>query len=187
MFRSPIIAALRRAEDLEAAISSDIDCVFLMFGDINGCGAAISRLKGAGKSVFVHIDLIRGLSSDREAVEYLAQLSLPAGVVTTKGHLIREIRKIGMKAVHQLFMIDTQAFHTGIKSVLANSPDIVEIMPGLMPRVVREWKAEIAIPLVVAGLVKSRDEVRMMLDAGCDAVAVGDSRLWNAGMESARP
>jgi glycerol uptake operon antiterminator len=178
MFRNPIIAALRRAEDLEAALSSDIDCVFLMFGDINGCGAAVSLLKDAGKSVYVHIDLIKGLSSDREAVEFVAKRSFPEGVVTTKGHLIKEIRKFGMKAVHQLFMIDTQAFQTGVKSVLASSPDIVEIMPGLMPRVIREWKAECAAPLVVAGLVKSRDEIDMMLGSGCDAVAVGDARLW---------
>lgn len=178
MLACPVIAALRRPTDTEAAIAGRPDSVFLMFGGVKGCGDTVSRLKDAGKSVYIHIDLIKGLSSDKEAVEFLADKARPAGIVTTKGHLIKEIRKAGMKAVHQLFMIDTQAFGTAIKSVRDSSPDIVEIMPALMPRVMREWKAEVDLPLVAAGLVRSRDEIALLLEAGCDAVAVGDPRLW---------
>jgi glycerol uptake operon antiterminator len=186
MFACPIIAALRRSGDMEAAIAGEPDGVFLMFGDVNGCGAAINRLKDAGKSVFVHIDLIKGLSSDKEAVEFIAAEARPTGIVTTKGHLIKEIRKAGLKAVHQLFMIDTQAFNSAVKSVRDSSPDIVEIMPALMTRVMREWKAEVELPLVAAGLVRGREEVGSLLGSGCDAVAVGDPRLWTPAREGGR-
>ncbi len=179
LFKDPIIAALRREEDVVAALDSRTSTIFLMYGEISRFESVIARFKQAGKTVFVHIDLIKGLSSDKEAIDFVASRIAPDGIVTTKGHLVKEAKKFGMKACHQLFMIDTQAFHTGIKSVHGSSPDAVEIMPGLMPSVVRAWKAEVPLPLVVAGLIRSETEIRTMLDAGCDGVAVGDPGLWN--------
>lgn len=126
------------------------------------------------------MDLIKGLSSDKEAIQFIAERSAPCGIVTTKGHLIKEAKKFSFAAVHQLCIIDTQAFNTGIKSVLTSKPDAVEIMPALMPRIVREWKEKVPYPLTVAGLIKTAEEIRMMLDAGCEAVVVGAPSLWRA-------
>lgn len=180
MFEYPVIAALRRSDDFNLVADSPVRVVFLMYGEVCGFEKVVSALIKAGKEVYVHIDLIKGLSSDKEAVQYIAQRSAPRGIITTKGHLIKEIRKLGLAAVHQFFIIDTQAFNTAIKSVSVSKPDAVEIMPGLMPRVVREWKAVVGIPLVVAGLIKTPDEVRSLLEAGCEAVVVGESSLWGA-------
>lgn len=178
MFGHPIIAALRRAEDLPRAVESPVRAVFLMYGEVCGFEKVVSALNRAGKEVYIHIDLIKGLSADREAVQYIAERSAPRGIVTTKGHLIKEARKFGLAAVHQFFIIDTQAFNTAIKSVTTSNPDAVELMPGLMPRVIREWKAAVNLPLVVAGLVRSPDEVQALLSSGCQAVAAGEPSLW---------
>lgn len=181
MFDHPVIAAVRRSEDLNAVLESPVTSIFLMYGDLSTLASTVARLQAGNKTVYLHIDLVKGLGSDKEAVDYVAAQVAPTGIVTTKGHLIKEIRRAGLVAVHQLFLIDTQAFQTAVKSVTASQPDLVEIMPGLMPRVVREWKTEVPLPLVAAGFIRSEAEIRTMLNAGCDGVAVGDHLLWNTG------
>lgn len=178
MFGYPIIAALRKPEDIPRAVESPARVVFLMYGEVCGFEKVVSTLNKAGKEVYIHIDLIKGLSADKEAVQYVAERSAPRGIVTTKGHLIKEARKFALAAVHQFFIIDTQAFNTAIKSVTASNPDAVELMPALMPRVIREWKTAVDLPLIVAGLVRSADEIRSLREAGCQGVAVGDPSLW---------
>lgn len=41
--------------------------------------------------------------------------------------------------VQHLFMLDTQAYENGIRNLSNVKPDAIEIMPGLMPRVIREF------------------------------------------------
>ncbi len=178
MVTYPIIAALRNDEDWKFLENSPVSTVYLMYGTLLGLKQAVKRLHILGKNVVVHIELIKGLGQTKEAVAYIADQVRPEGIVTTKGHLIGPVKDVGLWAVLHLFLLDTNAFHTGIQLVKTSRPDAVEIMPGLMPRVVRDLSREIDVPILAAGLIKTYEEVETILNAGAMGVITGTANLW---------
>lgn len=64
----PVIAAIKDEEGLKKCLHSDIQIVFVLYGDICNIGKIVGKLKAAGKTVIIHIDLIAGLSSKEIAV-----------------------------------------------------------------------------------------------------------------------
>jgi glycerol uptake operon antiterminator len=178
MFDHPIIAAVRAREDIEKACLSKARDIFLMCGELISLKHDVDMLHGRGKRVFVHPDLVKGLASDKEGIEFLAKLIGPEGIVSTKNHLIKAAKDAHLLAVQHLFIIDTQAFNTSLRNVKEAKPDAIEIMPGLMPRVVAEFASLVEVPILAAGLVRSIDEAKAILDAGARAVITGKSELW---------
>lgn len=68
---SPIVAAVKDEPGLERCLNSPCRVVFVLFGDLNSVPRIVAELKTAGKTVFVHADLIEGLSAREAAVDYL--------------------------------------------------------------------------------------------------------------------
>lgn len=174
----PVVAAVRDVSDLEKAVNSPIEAIFLMCGDILSLKEIVDSAKEHGKFIFIHIELIKGIGSDQQGVEYLAKYVKPDGIVTTKNHLIKATKKLGMYAIQQVFLIDTQAFKKSIQNIRMNKPDAIELMPALMPRVIREIVAETSAPVVAGGLVHHKSEIANALEAGAVSVAVGQTSLW---------
>lgn len=178
MFDQPVIAALRTREDIDAACSSKARDIFLMCGELSSLEGDVSRLREAGKRVFVHPDLVKGLASDKEGIDFLAKIVKPEGIVSTKNHIIKAARDRSLLAVQHLFIIDTQAFNTGLRNVKEAQPDAIEIMPGLMPRVIRDFAALTDLPIAAAGLIQSSSEIAEIIAAGAKAVITGTKELW---------
>lgn len=184
MFDYPMIAAVRQFKDLRQAVNSKCDTIFMMSGELTNIFEAVNIISSAGKKIYLHIELIKGIACNKESVRFIAEKVKPTGIVTTKGHLIKPSMELGLKAIHHIFIIDTQAFKMGIKNVQASKPDGVEIMPGLMPRIIKEFVSEVNLPLVVGGLLKTKREIESILNAGANAAASGDPSLWNIGLEN---
>lgn len=63
---NPIVAAIKDEEGLEVCIRrNDLQIVFVLYGEATTIGQIVDRLKEAGKTVMVHIDLVGGLSGKR--------------------------------------------------------------------------------------------------------------------------
>ncbi|MDC7222714.1 MAG: glycerol-3-phosphate responsive antiterminator [Spirochaetales bacterium] len=179
MLCSSVIPALRRLEDIHYLADSPADTVFLMFGELYRLDDIVRNVKLQGKKVFLHTDLIKGLNQDKDAIRFIAEKIRPEGIVTTKSFVIKQAKACGLKAVHHLFLIDTNAFESGIRNVNASKPDAVEIMPGLMPSVIRQFKEKVDYPLLVGGLVKREEEMHALWEAGAHSVIAGAPELWN--------
>lgn len=174
----PVIAAVRDLDHVEIAASSPVRVVFLMTGDALSVGPAIARLHAARKQVVVHIDLVKGVAADKAGVEFLAASAGPDAIVSTKLHVLQAARKAGLQTVLHLFVIDTQAYHTGLKHVHDIDPDAIELMPGLMPRVISDLRQAVAPPIVAAGLIRTFAEVEQAIASGAVATVVGATALW---------
>jgi len=174
----PIIAAVRERAHLETALRSPLDLIFMMGGAMNEIGELVRRTHEADKRICLHVELVKGLGRDREAIEYLAEHIRPDGIVSTKPHLVQTAVDLGLTAVLQIFMIDTQAFLTGLNNIESTRAHAVEIMPGLMPSIIAKLAALFDIPIITAGLIKRPEEVRMMLDAGASGLAISEQSLW---------
>lgn len=175
---SPIIAAVKNEKELRQALVSDCRVVFLLFGSILNIDTLVSRVKEQGKSAIVHADLVEGLAGKEIAVDFLQKFCHPDGIISTKGTLIKRGRKLGMVTVHRIFILDSLSADNIGTVLVGSDPDYVEILPGIMPRVIREICAQISVPVITGGLIQTREEVIGALDAGAVAVSSSCPEVW---------
>ena len=133
----PVIAAIKDEEGLRKCIHSEIQIVFVLYGDICSIGDIVSQLKKAGKTVMVHLDLITGLSSREIAVTYLKSVTHADGIICTKPAVIRQAKEEGLFAIMRFFVIDSIAFDSIERQTESVHPDMIEVLPGVMPKVIR--------------------------------------------------
>lgn len=55
---SPIIAAIKDMAGLKKCLTCDSQVIFILFGDICNIADIVDKVKAAGKTAMVHIDLI---------------------------------------------------------------------------------------------------------------------------------
>ncbi|GIP35702.1 glycerol-3-phosphate responsive antiterminator [Paenibacillus sp. J2TS4] len=173
-----IIASMIRKEQLEEVKKSQVDKVILMSGDIMSLREIIASLHESDKEVYVHIEMVDGIGRDASAVQYLAEMFQADGIVSTKSHAISAAKQAGLKTIQRVFAIDSAAFETAIRMIASSKPDKVELMPGLMPRVINEMKKRINRPLIVGGLIRYKEEIETALKSGADYVSIGDPEFW---------
>jgi glycerol uptake operon antiterminator len=177
----PVIAALRTMDDLEIALDSNVENLFFMGGSVTDLIQAVRLAKGRNKGAFVHLDLIRGLSNtDKESVDFIRDYIGADGIVTPKSHLIKEAKRIGLFAILHLFVIDSLALSKGLELAQAVRPDAVELMPGLIHKVVSSLSESLPdIPIIASGLIQTKEEAIEILNAGATSLSVSNQSLWS--------
>ncbi|MEK3721121.1 glycerol-3-phosphate responsive antiterminator [Paenibacillus sp. FSL H8-0034] len=172
------IAAVQKEEDMERALSGEVNIVFLLTGSIFNIKELVDRIKAAGKHVFIHMEFIEGIAADRSGVTYMAKHVQPTGIISTKSNLIRIAKEHQLMAIQRIFLIDRSAVARGMRAVEQSMPDAIEVMPGVMPRVIREITNMTPLPIIAGGLVVHQEEIDDALRAGALAVSAGTSSLW---------
>lgn len=174
---SPIIAAVRDIKNIEAAIQSNVSVIFMLCGSILNIADYIEKIRDKGKNVFVHIDLIEGLGKDSAGVQFIKK-SGAHGIITTRPSLVKDARNCGIYAIQRLFMLDSRSLETGIKNIIEDKPDAVEIMPGIASKVIRNIHVRVDIPVIAGGLILEKDDIIDALSRGAMAVSTSDISLW---------
>ena len=59
------------------------------------------------------------------------------------------------------------------------APDVVEMLPAPMPRVVRRLAQSLRAPLIAGGLITDKEDVLAALSAGALCVSTSDETLWS--------
>lgn len=176
----PVIAGIKDEHGLEKCLKSDIQIVFVLYGDICTIGDIVERLKKAGKTVFVHMDLIGGLSNREIAVTYIHQSTQADGIISTKAALVKQARELGMFAIMRFFMLDSMAYDNVRKQIENNRPDMIEIIPGTMPKVITRLCnfIEGKVPVIAGGLIDDKEDTMAALDAGAVAISTTNQDVW---------
>lgn len=176
----PVIAAVRDEQSLEAALGSLAQVVFLLGSPIARLGPVAEVTRKAGKLLFVHLDFVAGMGRDEAAVEYLAEAVRPTGVITTRSNLVAAARRVSLIPVQRLFLLDSQSVHTGLEAARSSRAEVVEVLPGIIPRAVADTKAQLPHTVIIAGgLVRSAREVGRAMAAGAAAVSSSSKTLWH--------
>ena len=106
--RNPVIAGTGTLRQLGWQSIGECRC-FLSWGTLLELGPMVSAIKDVpGVLVFLHIDLISGVGKDAAGVEYLAKTLPLDGIVTTRTHLIRAAKDVGLLAAQRLFALDSK-------------------------------------------------------------------------------
>lgn len=175
---TPIVAAIKDMEGLEQCLKSDIQVVFILFGDICSIKDIVKRIKDSGKVAMVHIDLIAGLSGKEIALDYIKEFTEADGIITTKSTLIRHARELGLYTVLRYFVIDSMALVNIEKQNGSVLPDVIEILPGVMPKIIRKVNGISKVPVVAGGLISDREDVMLALDNGAVAISSTSKKVW---------
>ena len=138
LLNEPVIAAVKTDEALTAALASPCSAVFLLASTLLTVDGLVHRIRDAGKLAVVHIDLVDGLSSREIAVDSLIALCHPDGIISTRPTLIRRARHRGLLTVQRAFILDSLSLTSLSGQLEQGKPDFVEILPGIMPRVIAE-------------------------------------------------
>jgi len=175
---NPIIAAVKDEGQLERALASDCGILFFLFGSICTIRPLVERAKAAGKLVFVHLDLTQGLSSKDVAADFVKEYTGADGVISTRPFLLRRAKTLGLITVLRIFLVDSLSLANLDKQVESCDPDLVEIMPGVMPKVVRRVCAQTPVPVISGGMVSDREDAITALSAGAICVSTSCEALW---------
>lgn len=178
--QKPVIAAVRNPNDTEKALESGVDNLFFMGGSIKEMIHAVKITSDAGKNAFIHLDLIRGLSSiDKEVLPFIVEYMGADGIITPKSHLIKDAQKIGLYAILHFFILDSLALENALKLATKIKPDGIELMPGVVEKVVSRFTEELPdIPVIASGLIETVEEVSTILHAGATSLSISNPSLW---------
>ena len=179
---NPVIAAVKSDAGLQAAVEmEEIQVIFVLYGDVCTIPEILEKIKAAGKKAMVHIDLIAGLSAKEISVEFIARQTRADGIITTKPALVRRAKELGIFAVLRFFVIDSLALKNieNLEMQCGTSrPDFIEVLPGVMPKVLQKIAKVSRIPMIAGGLVTDREDVIQALSAGAMAVSATNQEVW---------
>lgn len=176
--KKPIAAAIRTEKDFSTALRSDVDMIFLLHSNIMTVQQYIKEIHSAGKKAFVHVDFAEGIGKDRYGLEFLAKQGVD-GILTTRTNIVKAAKEYGLITVQRFFIVDSHSLGTSVDSIKISKPDIIEIMPGVVTKKIKEFADKASMPIIAGGLVETVEEVKAALVAGADVVSTGEADLWN--------
>lgn len=176
---NPIIAAVKDEKTLREALNSEIEVIFILKSTILTIEAMVEKIKSTGKIVFIHIDLIDGMSPTVDALDYLNEKTKLDGIISTKSALIKEAKKLGLLTIQRFFILDSISYKNSLKYARATKPDIVEILPGAMPKIIKRFLYNYKCPLIASGIIMDKEDVILALKAGAIGISTTKTEIWS--------
>jgi len=177
---NPVIAAVKDEEQLERAMASNCGILFLLFGSICTIGPLVERAKSAGKLVFVHVDLTQGLANKEIAADFIREYTRADGIISTRPLQLHRAKSLGLLTVLRVFLVDSMSLMNLQKQITASGADLLEVMPGVMPNIIRRVCGMTDVPVITGGLVSGKEDVFAALSAGARCVSTTCEALWEA-------
>lgn len=175
---NPIIAAIKDEKGLEKCLTSgDTSVVFVLYGEVSTIAGIVERIKEAGKTVVVHMDLISGLSAKVEAVDFISCYTKADGIISTRIEQIRRARELSLSTIYRIFVLDSKVIDN-LNTHIKEYADIVEILPGLMPKIIKIMASRLGVPIIAGGLISEKEDVLAALDAGAIAISTTNPNVW---------
>lgn len=176
---NPIIAAVKSDDGLDkCCLIEEVKMVFILYGDVCNIASHVESVKQAGKVAMVHIDLISGLSGKEVAVDFIKTHTKADGIISTKPLLLKRAKELGLYTALRVFVLDSMAFDNIEKQTALARPNILEILPGLMPKVITKVCNTVRLPVIAGGLISDKEDVMQALRAGAIAVSTTNFKVW---------
>ena len=181
--RFPVIPAIRDISRIDAAVSKKSRCIFLLTGNILNVKDIVRHVKSADRRIFLHLDLLEGISKNSMGIRYIAQEIKPDGVITTRANLISCAKTEGLFTIQRIFVLDSLAVDNAERSIKNINPDAIEILPAVIPKIIRRICQRVRHPIIAGGLIEDVQEVREALEEGALAISVTKEEIWNIPFE----
>jgi glycerol uptake operon antiterminator len=177
--RNRIIPAVKNDAELKKALHSNHDIVFVLYGDILSLDANVHAIIKNEKMPFIHLDMIQGLANNPVVLEYFYRhFQRDCAVITTKSSMAKRALELGIRVVQRFFMLDSLSLESAIEGIAKVRTDAIEIMPGIIPRVIAQVSRHTNVPIIAGGLIQTPMDVDKILASGAIAVSTSRSELW---------
>ncbi|WP_199621017.1 glycerol-3-phosphate responsive antiterminator [Paenibacillus alkalitolerans] len=173
-----VLPAVRQIKELERLLTTPFVYIVLLGGRVGQLKTMVDLAAGSGKKVLLHADLIDGLKNDEYAAEFLCQHIRPAGLISTRTAVIQKTKQNKLLSIQRMFLIDSGALETSIGLVEKTEPDLIEVLPGILPHLIAEVRERTGIPVIAGGLIRTFGEVEAALAAGAAAITTSRADLW---------
>ncbi len=174
----PVIAAVKNVEGIERCLESDVKIVFVLFGNLCSISGIVERVKEAGKMALVHIDLVEGLSAHEVAVEKNKKNTRADGIISTRLNMINRAKELSFYTVFRIFVLDSRAYQSIEKQRKQIRADFIEILPGVMPKIIQKINKLSVQPVIAGGLITDKEDVIDALNAGAISVSTTNQDIW---------
>lgn len=174
-----IIPAIRDIKEYEKVLESEHPMIALLETRLSQLDSLVKYAHKRGKKVLVHADLVQGLKSDEYGIEFLVNNVKVDGVISTKGSVISLVKKHQITAIQRLFALDSYALEHNLEMCKRIKPDYIEILPGIIPGIIKQVQGETGIPVIAGGLIRTEQEVKEAFENGAKAVTTSEDQLWD--------
>ena len=86
----------------------------------------------------------------------------------------------GLLTVQRFFLLDSQSVTMAAETAASVRPDMVEVMPGICPRVIRRLSSAEGrrLPVIAGGMIREKEDVMALLKAGVTSVSSTNPEIW---------
>ena len=170
-----ILPAIRSMKDLEKMTQTDYKECVLLDTHIGHIKSIMDLLNKHHIETYMHIDLIKGMSHDEFACEYIIQNYHPKGIVSTK---TKVIKALNTTTVFRVFVLDSHALRRSIELIKRVEPDYVEVLPGVATKAIQIINEETNTSVIAGGLINTVEEVDIAVKNGAKYITTSDRHLW---------
>lgn len=176
---NPVIAAVKNPEQLKLAVNSEAQIIFVLFGDIMNIKQISDVVVSKNKIGIIHIDLVEGLLANKEVViKYIKEETKFTGIISTKPQVVKLARRYDLIGVQRVFVFDTLSL-SNVKNHIISECDAVEVLPGVIPKVLKIITKYSNKPVVAGGLIETKEEVMQALSSGVTCVSTTKKEIWD--------
>lgn len=176
MKKGTVIAAVK-SENFDAAAASDTGWIFDLSPDLNNLAERVSIAHARGKMLLIHFDLATGIGKDKSGMQFAKRMGVD-GIISTRMNIIKLARQCGLFTIQRFFIVDSHSIETTIETIDSSKPDMIEIMPGIAPKIISRLSGRVDVPIIAGGLIETAAEVNAVTAAGATAVTTGKHELW---------
>ncbi|ATO29791.1 glycerol-3-phosphate responsive antiterminator [Bacillus atrophaeus] len=173
-----ILPAIRNMKQFDEFLNSSFTYGVILDIHLGQLKGVIKEAQKHGKKMMVHVDLIHGIKHDEYGAEFICQEMKPAGIISTRSNVIVKAKQKKIYAIQRLFLLDTSAMEKSMEFVGKHKPDFIEVLPGIVPSLIKEIKEKTGIPIFAGGFIRTELDVEQALKAGATAVTTSDTKLW---------
>ncbi|MEG1291174.1 MAG: glycerol-3-phosphate responsive antiterminator, partial [Lachnospiraceae bacterium] len=91
---------------------------------------------------------------------------------------INRAKELSMFTVFRIFVLDSRAYQSIEKQKNQIKADFIEILPGVMPKIIRKINKLSSQPVIAGGLITDKEDVIEALDAGAISVSTTNQDVW---------
>lgn len=172
-----IIAVIRSNRSLEKALKSDVKIIIDFSANVLEINERVKKVHKSGKEFYVHIDVAKGIENNKSGIEFLKKIGVD-GILTKNALLIKTAKEVGVKTIQRFFIVDSESVTTAIECVKFSKPDMIDIVPGTVMKEEKRLNAEIDVPIIASGMIKTAEEAAAIMENGAFAIATERQELW---------
>lgn len=173
----PVIAAIRDSESLKKALASGAELIFDLTPNVLTLKDKVAEVHKANKKIFIHLDLAEGIGKDRAGIEF-CKLAGVDGIISTRSNLIKQASEANLLTVQRFFIIDSHSVGITVDTLKTSKADMIEVMPGVVPKVIESLKQNIKQPIIAGGLIDKKSEIIDAIKSGASAISTGADEFW---------